>query len=433
MSHTGAARPRGWYYGWNIVAVLVVTQIAANGMALSAFSLFLHDWSTDLKTSVSTLAAAMTPMTLVGAITGSVIGGLADRYPARWLLGGGVLGLAGFSLAVSLVTRPWQLLALYGFVLPVVIGLSTLIVASPLVARWFVRRLGLALGVTVLGVGLAGVLLPPVIAAALPVLGWRAVWRISAALMAFLVAPLVLLVVRERPTAREGLHYVGGDGAADGRHAAGHGARLSVRQIVGRRNFWLLAATYLPIVSAYFALLYNLAPFAASRGMGPQTAAMLLSVLSLTQLTATPLLGLLNDRIGARAPFLMVAGLTAAGLIFAALGAGVPALVAACALVGVGGAIWPLLAAATAVEFGAASAGQAFGLLMAFAPVTGLASFALAKLAEASGGYAPGLYLLLGFLAVAAVAALVLRERRAGHLTPAERVAAEEALPPTMA
>lgn len=433
MMQTGAVRPRGWYYGWNIVAVLVVTQIAANGMALSAFSLFLHDWSSDLKTSISTLALAMTPLTLVGAVSGSIIGGMADRYPARWLIGAGILGLAAFDLGISLVTQAWQLLALYGTVLPVAIGLSTLIVASPLVARWFVRRLGLALGLTVLGVGLAGVILPPVIAAALPVIGWRAVWRISAAALALVVAPLVFLVLRERPTEREGLHYVGGDGAAS---AAGHAhgaGRLSVREIVGRRNFWLLAATYLPIVSAYFALLYNLAPFAASRALGPQTAGLLLSVLSLTQLTATPLLGLLNDRIGARLPFLAVAGLAAAGLALAAVGHGLPALVVACALVGVAGAVWPLLGAATAVEFGADSAGQAFGLLMAFGPATGLASFAVARLKEATGGYALGFYLLIAFLGVAAASALVLRERRSGHLTAAERIAAEEALPSTTA
>src|SRR6202008_3247693 len=110
MMQTGAVRPRGWYYGWNIVAVLVVTQIAANGMALSAFSLFLHDWSSDLKTSISTLALAMTPLTLVGAVSGSIIGGMADRYPARWLIGAGILGLAPFDLGISLVTQAWQLL-----------------------------------------------------------------------------------------------------------------------------------------------------------------------------------------------------------------------------------------------------------------------------------------------------------------------------------
>jgi MFS family permease len=430
MVRSGSASPRGWYYGWNIVAVLVIAQIAANGIALSAFSLFLSAWSADLKTPISTLALAMTPMTIVGAFAGSVIGGLADRYPARWLLGGGILGMAAFNLGVSLVTQVWQLLALYGGVLPVVIALSTLIVANPLVARWFVRRLGLALGVTVLGVGLAGVILPPVIAAAMPVIGWRAIWRISAAALAFVVAPLIFAVVRERPTEREGLDYVGG--GANAAHGAGE-TRLTLREIVGRKNFWLLAATYLPIVSAYFALLYNLAPVAASRGLGAQTAGMLVSVMSLTQLAATPLLGLLNDRIGARAPFLMLAALTACGITLAALGVGLPGLVAACALAGLGGAVWPLLGAATAVEFGATNAGQAFGLLMAFSPLTALASFSLARLKETTGSYAAGFYLLIGFLALSALCGFILRERRGGRLTPAEQAAAERAVPSTTA
>jgi MFS family permease len=428
MMRQGVTSPRGWYYGWNIVAVLVITQIAANGIALSSFSLFLSVWSADLKAPISTLALAMTPMTLVGAITGSVIGGLADRYPARWLLGGGILGLAAFNLGVSLVTEVWQLLALYGTVLPVVIGLSTLIVANPLVARWFERRLGLALGVTVLGVGLAGVILPPAIAAALPVIGWRAVWRISAAALVLVVAPLIFAVIRERPTEREGMHYVGGRAAA----ADGAGERrIAIREIVSRRNFWLLAGTYLPIVSTYFALLYNLAPVAASRSLGPQTAGTLLSVLSLTQLVATPLLGLLNDRFGARAPFLMLAALSAAGAALAALGGGLPGLIAACALVGVGGGVWPLLGAATTVEFGTGSAGQAFGLLLAFSPITALASFMLAKLREATGSYAAGFYALLAFLALSALCGFMLRERR-GHLTGAEQAIERTAPSATM-
>jgi len=26
------ARPRGWYYGWNITAVCILSQVAANGL-----------------------------------------------------------------------------------------------------------------------------------------------------------------------------------------------------------------------------------------------------------------------------------------------------------------------------------------------------------------------------------------------------------------
>lgn len=49
MNTASEARQKGWYHGWNIVAVCVLSQAAANGLAVNAFSLFLHDWSIALK------------------------------------------------------------------------------------------------------------------------------------------------------------------------------------------------------------------------------------------------------------------------------------------------------------------------------------------------------------------------------------------------
>jgi hypothetical protein len=37
---------RGWYHGWNIVGICILAQIAGNALTVSAFSLFLKDWST---------------------------------------------------------------------------------------------------------------------------------------------------------------------------------------------------------------------------------------------------------------------------------------------------------------------------------------------------------------------------------------------------
>ena len=45
----------GWYHGWNIVAVCVLAGIAASALPINAFSLFLHDWSMQLHTPISTL------------------------------------------------------------------------------------------------------------------------------------------------------------------------------------------------------------------------------------------------------------------------------------------------------------------------------------------------------------------------------------------
>jgi nitrate/nitrite transporter NarK len=295
-----------------------------------------------------------------------------------------------------------------------------------LISRWFVRRLGLALGLSAFGIGLAGVLLPPVIAAMLPTAGWRMIWRGGALLIAVVVIPLVLLVIRNRPTEPEGSYYLSSDGSSGRKvHSphgpAGGGEQLSWREVVSRKNFWLLVAIYLPMMALYGGCAQNIAPYAASHGLSQQSAGALLSVLSLSHVIATLVFGLLSDRFGNRRPFAGLAVVMVVGAAILAFGAGLPALTVGCALVGLGGGLFPLLAAAIAVEFGAAGVGRAFGLCMLFIPINGLAPFMIARTQERTGSYAPGLMGLAVLVAIGGVLSLLLRERRDNphsHLEP---------------
>ena len=90
--------------------------------------------------------------------------------------------------------------ALFAFPIPIVACLASLVPANAVVSRWFVRRLGLALGLTALGQGLPGVILPPIIAAVLPSLGWRMIWRIGGIVIGLVILPIVVWVLRDRPT-----------------------------------------------------------------------------------------------------------------------------------------------------------------------------------------------------------------------------------------
>jgi MFS family permease len=413
------AKPRGWYHGWNIVAACVLSQVAANGLTYNAFSLFLRDWSADLHAPVSRLQLAVAAMALVAALISPLVGALADKFPARRLFACGLLGMAIFYFAIGAATVTWQLLALYGLLAPLALCLSTAIVANALISRWFVRRLGLALGLSAFGIGMAGVLLPPIVAALLPTVGWRMIWRGGGMLIALVVTPLVVLVIRNRPTEREGLHYLNSDGAgkpAAHPHAAG-ASQLSWRAVLARKNFWLLVAIYLPMMGLYGGCGQNLAPYAASHGLSQQSAGVLLSVLSLSHVVATLVLGLLSDRFGNRLPFAGLALVIAVGAMILAFGAGLPAIALGCALVGAGGGVFTLLAAAVAVEFGAEGVGRAFGLCMLFLPVMALAPFAVAKTQEITGSYVPALMGLTVLVIIAGGLSLMLRERRGGRPT----------------
>src|ERR1700731_4923799 len=201
----GSVRQHGWYHGWNIVAVCVLSQVAANGLTYNAYSLFLRDWSQELHAPVSQLQLPIAGMALVAALISPMVGVLADKYPARRLLGWGLLGMALFYVAISTVTATWQIAALYAALAPLALCLSTAVTANALISRWFVRRLGLALGLSAFGIGMAGVLLPPSVSAALPTVGWRMIWRVGGLLIAFIILPLVVFVIRDRPTERDGL------------------------------------------------------------------------------------------------------------------------------------------------------------------------------------------------------------------------------------
>jgi MFS family permease len=412
MSNETASR--GWYHGWNVVAVCVLSQVAANGLTYNSYSLFLRDWSAQLNAPISMLQLPIAAMALVAALISPFVGAMADKYPARRLLGWGLVGIAIFYLAVSATTAAWQLVALYAALVPLALALSTAIVANALISRWFVRRLGLALGISAFGIGMAGVLLPPLIAALLPTIGWRMIWRGGAVVVALIVMPLVVSVVRNRPKEAEGRYYLSGDGKASGHH--GHGAagqsQLGWREVLGRRNFWLLVAIYLPMMALYGGVGQNLAPFAISHGLSQQAGGALISVLSFSHVIATLVLGLLSDRFGNRLPFAGLAVVMVCGAALLAFGSGVPILTTGCALVGLGGGLFTLLAAAIAVEFGAEGVGRAFGMCMLFIPIMSLAPFATAKTQEITGSYVPALVGMAVLVMISGALSLLLRERR---------------------
>jgi len=258
------------------------------------------------------------------------------------------------------------------------------------------------------------VVLPPLLALLLPEFGWRLVWRGAGLIVALVIMPTILLATRNKPTEREGLHFLVDDGSAGKvlAHGAGGGA-LSWRDVIARRNFWLLVFIYLPIMAINGGVISNLGPFAASNGLSEQTAGKLISLLSAAQLVANLSLGILSDRFGNRLPLVGLSVLVALGSAVLGFGSGLPAIGAGCILVGFGGGVFTLLAAALAAEFGASGFGRAFGTAMFFIPLVALSPAVIAGAKEHTGSYAPA---LLGFAAIVFLLcgglSLLLRERR---------------------
>lgn len=397
---------------WTIVAGCIVSQMVALGLTVNCFTLFVSHWRADLNTSVSTLAFSVTLFSMGAALALPLIGIATDRIAARRLFVVAMLGLAGFHFIVGFLNSGWQLNLAYVLILPWAAGLAGAVPCQALVARWFAGRkdLGLALGISAMGMQIGGVLLPRVIIEALPELGWRLVFQIFAGAILFLVLPFLAWAMKEPPAPTDDRISATLSGRTDS----------SINQILRNRRFWLLIATIFPVQSAAMGMMLNLSPLAADNGFDAALAGSILIVLSITALVTKVVAGMLADRFGDRAPLIGVAAATGIGLLLVAGAqdhAGLFLLGAV--LTGLAAGIWPLAASVLSREFGTASFGRAFGLVVTVLTFTSFAPpvFALAR--ETSGSY-HGILLAMGVLTIGgALAGLGLAPGKGAPSAPA--------------
>jgi MFS family permease len=133
-----------------------------------------------------------------------------------------------------------------------------------------------------------------------------------------------------------------------------------------------------------------------------------------------------SDRFGNRLPLVILAMVVAIGTAMLGFASTLPAILLATVLVGFGGGLWTLLPAAVAVEFGAAGVGRAFGMLMLFLPINAAVSPTIAGVKESTGSYAPAMLALAAVTLVGGLLVLLMRERRGGRPSAAEKEAALE-------
>lgn len=416
---------RGWYYyGWNIVAAMVLLRVVANGLTSNSFTLFLKDWSDEFNTPVSSLQLATGIMLCVSSLISPIIGSLGDRYSARLLFGGGLAGMTLFFLTMSLVTSSTQILLLYGIVAAPSLVLLTGAVGGPLITRWFSHRLGLALGLASFGISLAGVFLPPIIGLLLPTIGWRAIWLGAALITGLIIGPIALLIIRDKPTSREGLHYIKDGAGGSSLHTRDPVNASAIIDLGRSKKFWVLVGIYLPMLIGSMGVAGNLGPYAAHYGLDRQTAGLLVTVLSAMHVMAALVLGIITDRLGVRIPLLALAALVTVGLILLATGPGLVLIVVGVALVGLAGGLLAVLPAVIALEFGPQVVGRVFGMCMVFIPVAAFSPFFVAKVQEFLGDYSIALSIMASMVSISGVFSYFMRGRQKdGRQSQAERSA----------
>lgn len=400
------ARARRYYYGWNIIAICVLAQLSVIGIAFNCVSLFVPVWSKAFQAPPSELLLSVTIFTFLGPVLSPIAGWAADRLPANFVIGLGLLCSAAAYVAIAFANSAVALILLYVVVLSPGFIFATAIPTQAVVCRWFDRRRGFAMGMNALGVVLAGVMFPPLVVALLPHIGWRTIWIAAAALIGLLAAPLALLALYDRPPADDPFGYV--DVVRKQTDTDIH----SVWAILRRPNFWIVAAVYVASLSVYLSVTFNLGPIVLSHGFDLALAGILISLLSAADFGGKLLFGVLVDWLGTRIPLVLVALAAALAAIMLNEVSSRDMLFLAVIPLGLSGGIWTVLPASMANEFGSASFGRAFGLISMLTPLASLTAPVFAKLAERSGSYSQGLVALAAFAIVSALIGTLLKQAK---------------------
>ena len=417
MAASSAPGKAGVFYGWYIVGAVFFMVFFSIGFRQS-FGLFLPSWTEEYGVSVSFLSTVAFAGWMVNGVAQPIVGGLADRYGARVVavFSVGVLGLSTAAMALSF--NIWALAFFYATLASFSNAGAMFTPITPLITRWFVRRRGAALSVITAGGSGGAMLLVPFSAYLLELANWRVALGVIAGMMLVLVLPLLLVVVRDRPSAMglrpDGDSAESGDGPQRPRLFDGPLTVTHWRQAYRSAPMWQLTLTYVVCGITTAVIAVHFVSFAKSEGISETTAAFAFALLSLANMASVLLMGIfISDRVLRK---------NALAVIYAVRGFGFLALLVMPAPAGlwvfavVAGSSWlatvPQTSALTAEVYGVRNVGSITGMLTMVHMCAGAVAVLVAGYTfDLFGSYDPFWVASVALLGGASFLAWTLRER----------------------
>lgn len=350
------------FYGWWVVMASIVGMIVSQGPVLVfTFGIFIKPLTAEFGWSRSQVSLGLTVAILSAALCTPWIGRLIDRKGARQVA---IPALLLFGLGVmALGLLPANLMLFY--LAFCVIGLlstgGTPTAYAMTVSCWFVRRRGLALGLSMAGIGVGAALMPMLAQHAVAMLGWRLAYAVMG-LVIVLGAGVVAMKLRNRP-ADLGL-FPDNLPTADGLSHATDKVGLSVAQAMRSRSFWLIGSAFFLAALAINGCSVHFVPLLTDRGVPAAEAASIASIIGVALIIGRVGAGYLLDYLFA--PFVTVfffIGPVIGILLLYGGATGTTAMFCA-ALIGLGvGAEVDLIAYLIARYFGLRAFGEIYGYL----------------------------------------------------------------------
>ena len=252
--------------------------------------------------SVTTISAAISVNMALYGLTSPFAAALMERFGIRAVVTAALLIVAAGSGLTVFMTASWQLVLCWGVLVGLGTGSMALALVATVTSRWFVTHRGLVSGVLTAGGAAGQLVFLPLVAAVTEAAGWR-VASLGVAVAALAVAPLVVWLLRDRPS-DVGVAPYGGTPEDEPPVVRIGAARVALRALADAartKPFWYLAggmavcgATTVGLIQPHFV------PAAHDHGLPITVGAGLLALVGIFDIAGTIGSGYLTDRVDPR-------------------------------------------------------------------------------------------------------------------------------------
>jgi MFS family permease len=244
------------------------------------------------------------------------VGHFADRRGPRLVMAvsTGLLGV-GYVLGAYVQSA----LQLYLFI-GVLGGLSypgVLPVPVAVVSRWFDANRGLALGITLAGVGVGTLAMPPLIALLVEGYGWRVAFLVLGFLVCLTCVPPSILFMRDPEGSGKSREADVDPDDLDAQPTGQAAREFTVHEALRTRAFWTLFALYGACITVLGMIMIHIVPHLTDIGMSATVAANVLGGIGIGSVGGRILVGVLADRYGTK--LVLVACLIIKGIVLLCL------------------------------------------------------------------------------------------------------------------
>ncbi|WP_448661958.1 MFS transporter [Sphingomonas sp. CJ20] len=381
-----------------LAACTLGTIVSMTPAVHSVFGLFLLPLSETFQWPRAQISVVLGMMAVVGAVVYPLAGRFADRHGARRMLIAANLVFGVAIAALALTTRHIGQFYLTFFVVSLAGSVAGTPLFSKVIAEWFDKGRGLALGISAgMGSGVGSIAIPVIAAMVVGAYGWRAGYLAIGAIVLVIGFPALFLMLRDAPR-----------GAVAGVEATAPAEGASLAEAARTPRFWLLLVSIAVGAGATTAIFSHVVPIVVDRGFSIAAGTAAVSMFALVGSTWQIVTGRMLDRSTSPKVVIPMYAMAVVGLALLELGMGTPVLMLGGALLGVGlGAQYGTLPYLIARYFGLRSFGTIIGVMYsAVIAAQGITPVLLDAAYDAQGNYRMGV--LVCGLCLSAGAALML-------------------------